>query len=161
VADEIIIGIDPGSINTGFGIIKLNADGSFFHISHGVISLKPKKILSERIKDLSHDLSFLLDKYKPNKAVVEDLFLFKNPRSAIILAQARGAVMAILGIHNIDVRSFTPTQVKSLISGRGRAQKFQVAQIISLELKISLPNKEDASDALSLALAEVFYRKNI
>lgn len=158
--EKIIIGIDPGSFTTGFGIISLKDNGVFTHVTNGVISLSKNKNTELRIQDLANDLYFLLQKYKPHKAIVEDLFFFKHPRSALILGQARGAVIAILGLLNIEIRSFTPTQVKSLISGQGRAKKFQIAQIISYELKIPLPTHEDASDALSLALAEIFYRKS-
>lgn len=159
--EKIIIGIDPGSFTTGFGIISLKENGTFIHVTNGVISLPKNKSAELRIKDLANDLHFLLQKYQPHKAIVEDLFFFKHPRSALILGQARGAVLGMLGFLNIEVCSFTPTQVKSLISGRGRATKFQIAQIISYELKIPLPTHEDASDALSLALAEVFFKKTI
>ena len=149
---KTILGIDPGSLRTGFGVISAG-NGTLRHIAHGTIILDAKKNLSERLADLARDLTTVLGKYRPERAVVEDIFFFKNARSALVLGQARGAALAILGLHAIPIEVLSPTRVKSLIAGRGRAQKFQIAQIVALELGIALPQSEDASDALALALA--------
>lgn len=149
---EIILGIDPGSLRTGFGLVK-RVDGRLVHIAHGTIVLDGKKNIAERLKDLAHDLTTIISRYRPTSAVIEDVFLFKNPRSALILGQARGASLAILGMHGITAASLSPTRVKSLVAGRGRADKFQVAHLVALELNIAVPQSQDSSDALALALA--------
>lgn len=148
----ILLGIDPGSLRTGFGVIA-REQGVVRHVAHGTVVLDAKKKLSERLADLAHDLKTIIDKYEPDLAVVEDVFFCKNPRSALVLGQARGAALAVLGLKNVSVEVLSPTQVKSLVAGRGRAQKFQIAQIVALELGIAVPQSEDASDALALALA--------
>jgi crossover junction endodeoxyribonuclease RuvC len=122
-------------------------------MTHGTIVLDAKKSVAERLADLGRDMALIVEKYRPNRAAVEDIFLFKNPRSALILGQARGAVLAVLGIHGIAIDTLSPTKVKSLTAGRGKAQKFQVARIVALQLGILPPKSADASDALAVALA--------
>lgn len=150
-----ILGIDPGSLRCGFGVVA-RVDGGIAHIAHGTIILDPKKPVSERLRDLAVDMAHIIDKYAPTHAAVEDVFFFKNPRSALVLGQARGAVLASLGLRGVAVESLAPTAIKALIAGRGRAQKFQVAHMVSLQLGIAIPQSKDASDALAIALAYAF-----
>jgi len=150
----LILGIDPGSLRCGFGIIKKENSGQIFHVSHGTIMLDAKRAVNARLQDLAQDLNTLINKYKPTCAVVEDVFVYKNPRSALVLGQARGVCMAVLGLHNISLSSLAPTAVKSLVAGHGRAQKFQVAHMVALQLNIQVPKSPDASDALALAYAQ-------
>lgn len=156
---EIIIGIDPGSLKTGFGVIECIGNKNI-HITHGTILLDKNKPVSSRLKDLSIDLATVIDKYRPTGAAVEDVFIYKNPRSALILGQARGVALATLGLRGLEVASIPPTAVKSLVTGRGRANKFQVAEIIALELMIDVPKSKDASDALAIALAASYLTRN-
>ena len=152
---SVIIGIDPGSLRTGFGVVAY--DGTkLVHVTHGTIILDKTKSISDRLADLANDMTTLINKYQPTQAIVEDIFLFNNPRSALILGQARGAALAILGMKNIPTLTLSATRVKSLIAGRGRAQKFQVAQMVALELKVALSSSKDASDALAIALAGAY-----
>ncbi len=152
---RVIIGVDPGSLRTGFGIVRSGVHG-FAHVAHGTIVLDKKKSISDRLADLAHDLTTLVEKYQPTHAAVEDVFLFRNPRSALVLGQARGAVIAILGLRGIPTTTLSPTKIKALIAGRGQAQKFQVAHMVSLELGIAIPTSPDASDALAIALARAY-----
>ena len=154
--EALILGIDPGSIKTGFGIVRVTALGKIEHVTHGMFLLDKKLSLALRLRDLALDLKTLLEKYCPTQAVVEDVFVFKNPRSALVLGQARGAILAVLGMHNVPIFSLSPTAIKSLVAGQGHAQKFQVARIVALELKIEPPTSQDASDALAVALAKAF-----
>lgn len=122
-------------------------------MAHGTIVLDKQKNVAQRLADLAADLSTIVKKYRPTHAAVEDVFLFKNPRSALVLGQARGAVLAVLGMHGIEIEALSATKVKSLVTGRGKAQKFQVAEIVAMELGIELPTSKDSSDALAVALA--------
>ncbi len=149
---DIILGIDPGSLRTGFGLIDCSKK-PFSHVAHGTIILDKNLNLSERLRDLATDVLTIIDKYKPKRAVVEDVFLFNNPRSALVLGQARGAVLAALGLRGLPVTTLSATKIKSLIAGKGQAKKFQVAQMVSLHLNIAIPQSLDASDALAIALA--------
>lgn len=152
-SNNLILGIDPGSLKTGFAILEKKNDGRIIHVSHGTIVLDKKKPVAERLQDLACDLMQLLEKYQPQSAAVEDIFYCENARAALILGQARGAVLAILGLHKVSVQAFSPTAVKSMVIGYGRARKDQLAQMVSLELNIPIPKSPDASDALALALA--------
>jgi|SRR5579871_97432 len=149
---HVILGLDPGSLRTGFGVLK-RMGTDIIHLDHGTIVLSGKKMISDRLRELALDVSHLVATYKPHHAVVEDVFFFKNPHSALVLGQARGAILAVLGLNQIMVQTLSPTKVKSLVSGHGRAQKFQLARMVALELDIQEPTSEDASDALALALA--------
>jgi crossover junction endodeoxyribonuclease RuvC len=151
-AMRIILGVDPGSLRTGFGVVAYNSD-RVVHVAHGTIVLDKKKNVSERLSDLARDMTTLIEKYSPHHATVEDVFLFKNPRSALILGHARGAVIAMLGMHKIPTTTLSATKIKSLIVGRGQAQKFQVAEMVALRLGIVVPTSKDASDALAAAVA--------
>lgn len=149
----IIAGFDPGSLITGFGLVALEQDGTISHIAQGVIRLNPKDRLEDRLKSLAQDLSKILTNYSPKVAIVENVFSYKNLRSALVLAQARGAIIATLGLFDIPTHDLTPTAIKLIITGRGRAEKFQVAEMVALELKIKAPSSQDASDALAAAMA--------
>lgn len=152
----LILGIDPGTLRCGFGVIEKASDKKLSHVSHGTIVLDAHKLLPERLQDLAQDLTVIIEKYQPDCAVVEDIFVYKNARSALLLGQARGVVLAVLGLRKIPVFSFSPAQAKSLVAGNGRAQKFQIAHLVALQLNIEIPKSPDASDALSLALAQAF-----
>lgn len=150
---EIILGIDPGSLVTGFGLITKNNQGDISHLSHGTIILNKKEILSQRLASLALDLRVIIEKYRPTMAVVEDVFFSKNARSALVLGQARGCALGVFGLYSIPVFSLSPTKAKSVITGNGQAQKFQVAHMLALRLGIEVPTSQDASDGLALAMA--------
>lgn len=150
---EVILGVDPGSIRTGFGLIQCS-DIGIRHLSHGTIVLDKRKALADRLRDLAIDLHTVVDRYQPTQAVVEDVFYHKNARAALTLGQARGVVLGILGLKGISVQGLTPTEIKSLVTGAGRAKKFQVASLVALELQIAVPASPDSSDALAIALAQ-------
>lgn len=149
---SVILGIDPGSLTTGFGLVRCTQSG-IYHLAHGTAILAANKSLAERLGDLAHDLNTIIDQYSPERVAVEDIFVLKNARSALILGQARGAVLAVMGLRKIPVIALSPTAVKSRLTGNGRAKKFQVAHMVALRLGIPLPKSEDASDALALAIA--------
>lgn len=152
----LILGIDPGTLRCGFGLIEKGSHNKLSHVSHGTIILDAHKSVNERLHDLTYDLSTLVEKYRPNCAVVEDVFVNKNARSALLLGQARGVVLAVLGLNKIPTFSMSPTAAKSIVAGSGRAQKLQIAHMVALQLNIETPKSQDASDALSLALAQAF-----
>lgn len=150
---EVILGIDPGSLKTGFGIVEVY-EQEIVHVTHGTIMLDKAKPIAARLGDLAHDMVALIQKYKPERAAVEDVFFAKNAHSSLILGQARGAVLAMLGLYGIGVQALAPSAIKLMVAGHGKAQKFQVARMVALELNIAIPSHEDASDALAIALAE-------
>ena len=146
-----LIGIDPGSRKLGFGIIDL-VGREHAHIAHGVIRLDVGELLPVRLSELAHRLQLILQEYKPEHAILEDVFAGDNARAALILGQARGAVLALLGFSRIPVSSVSPTTVKSAVAGSGRASKTQVGEMVRVLLKLDKKPAEDAADALAMAI---------
>lgn len=148
----IVLGIDPGSRFTGFGVIR--ATGTRITLlGEGRIRSTGPRLLSERLAGLVADLEQLVDQFRPDAAVLETLFHGVNPRSLIVLAQARGAILATLARLGLEPAELTPAEVKRAITGNGRADKLQVARMV--ELLLALPARRraaDTTDALALAI---------
>ena len=158
----IILGIDPGTASTGWGVIKkLNDDkksNSFRCLEYGVIRTLPSVKTPDRLKKLNNDLSKIIKKHQPEVLVIEYLYFFKNLKTIIPVSQASGVILLTAAKNNLPVFGFTPLQVKLAITGFGRAEKEEVQRKIKTLLKMKeLPKPDDAADALAIALA--FYLK--
>lgn len=150
----IIMGIDPGTTQIGFGIIK-NEGSSFETLDYGIIKNLGKNKLSD-YKNTAKELSKLVTKYKPGLAVVEKLFFFKNQKTVMSVGEMRGVIMLTLANHNLNVLEFTPMQVKQAISGYGGADKNQVQRMVRLILGIKEEIRpDDAADALAIAICGI------
>jgi crossover junction endodeoxyribonuclease RuvC len=151
-----ILGIDPGSQKTGWGIVDFDLETrKLKHVDNGVIRLA-KGDLSSRVTELSRRLHQILEEYRPQQAAIEDVFVNKGPRSAITLGQARGAALATVGLCGIPAASYASTQVKSRVTGRGRASKEQVAETVRILLTLPERPFEDAADALAVSICHAF-----
>ncbi len=150
----IIIGIDPGTTQIGFGIIK-NEGNRFESLDYGIIkNLGKDKLLD--YKNTSQAISKLIKKYSPDIASVEKLFFFKNQKTVMSVGEMRGVIMLTFANHNLPVLEFTPLQVKQALSGYGRADKNQVQRMVRLVLGIKEEIKpDDAADALAIAICGV------
>lgn len=151
----IILGIDPGTATTGFGVIKQNqtAKSQFEILEFGVISTSKKESDHDRLKTLYDDLIFLIKKYKPKKLGVEKLFFTTNQKTAMTVSQARGVVLLAAVNHGLEVSEFTPLQVKNILCGYGKADKKQVQFMIKQTFGLkNTPRPDDAADALAIAL---------
>lgn len=148
----LILGLDPGSRHTGFGLI--DRQGSRLAcVGHGRISLPRDMPLPARLARLSRELEALVRAHAPDVAVLESLYHGVNPRSLIVLAQARGALVATLALQGLEVHEYTPAEVKTAVVGHGRADKEQVGQMVRLVLGLTRePMPADASDALAVAI---------
>ncbi len=150
----IIIGIDPGTTQIGFGIIK-NEGNRFESLGYGIIKNSGKDKLSD-YESTSKELSKLITKFKPEISVVEKLFFFKNQKTIMSVGEMRGVIMLTLANHGLPVLEFTPIQVKQAISGYGGADKSQVQRMVRLILGIKKEIKpDDAADALAIAICGV------
>ncbi len=150
----IILGIDPGTTQIGFGIIK-NEGNLFEVLCYGIIKNSGKDKLFD-YKNTAKELSKLIKKYKPEVAVVEKLFFFKNQKTVMSVGEMRGVIMLTLANHNLTVLEFTPMQVKQAISGYGGADKNQVQRMVRLILGIKEEIRpDDAADALAIAICGV------
>jgi len=148
----LILGIDPGSLHTGFGLLE-KSGSSCRVVEAGRFSGPRDLALPARLARLCAGLQELLGRYPPDVAVLESPFHGMNARSLIVLAQARGALLASLAGRGIEIREYTPAEVKSAVTGNGRADKEQVARMVRLLLGVAGPGwPSDATDALAVAL---------
>jgi len=151
----IILGIDPGTTIIGYGIIEKN-NNSLKLIDYGVI--KTEKISqSEKISIINKELNKIIKKYNPAVAGIETLFFSTNKKTALAVAEARGAIMLTLKQNSIPVREFSPNNIKATVSGYGKSDKKSMEKVVSLSLGIKesdLP--DDAFDALAVALRTSF-----
>lgn len=147
-----ILGLDPGSHHTGFGVVERHGS-RLTAVAHGRISCQRKSPLPDRIAHLARELERLVDEHTPDRAALETPFHGINARSLIVLAQARGALLAVLGQRRIEIREYSPAEVKSAVTGHGRADKEQVAKMVSLVLTLRDTNpSRDETDALAVAI---------
>ncbi|MCX6794674.1 MAG: crossover junction endodeoxyribonuclease RuvC [Candidatus Falkowbacteria bacterium] len=149
---KIILGIDPGIADTGYGLIK-NEGGKLTCLAYGSIKTKAGGDLAARLLLLNSELDKIIKKYQPDLAAVEQLFFNKNVRTALVVGQARGVALLTLKQNNLPVVDFTPAQVKQAVSAYGQASKKQVQKMVKLILNLSvLPQPDDAADALAIAI---------
>lgn len=150
-----ILGIDPGSRKTGFGIIESGRYHPVYLVS-GVIRVE-KLTPAERLKTIFTSIGQLIDQYQPSLMAIEKVFVHKNPSSAIKLGQARGVILCAASLKALPIMEYTPTQVKSTIVGQGHASKEAVQFMVKQLLRLSEPPQEDAADALACALCHDRY----
>lgn len=150
--EKIILGIDPGIADTGYGIIK--AVGSHVTcLAYGSIKTAANLDLITRLEILHQELDKIIKKYSPDYAAVEQLFFNKNVRTALIVGQARGVALLTLKQNKLPVFEYTPAQVKAAVAAYGQATKLQVQKMVKLILNLQeLPQPDDAADALAIAL---------
>lgn len=147
----ILFGIDPGTRITGFGIVELM--GNVYRVlDYGVIRPPEKASLEKRYLAIFTSIEHLIQKYRPDNVVIETQFVDKNVQSAIKLGMARGVCILAAAKAGIDVKEYTPTMTKKAVVGRGHASKRQMQKMVQLLLNISEEIKEDAADALALAI---------
>jgi crossover junction endodeoxyribonuclease RuvC len=148
-----ILGIDPGSRHCGWGVIE-RSGGGFAAIAWGRLSPDAGRPLAERLLEIADGLGRVIELHRPGSAVIERVFHGVSTRSLIVLAEARGAILAELARHGLAVEELAPAEVKSAVAGSGRADKTQVGRMVRLTLALPAgPLPVDASDALAVAIA--------
>ncbi len=162
----IILGVDPGSRLLGYGLVEKNGN-QIKVVDHGTIELYHKEYKNipvdettpSRLKEIHLRLSEVIQQYRPQVVAVEKVFFAKNAISALKLGQARGVVLLTAAIHDLEIYEYSVTEVKSMITGHGRADKEQVAKMLNLMLGARDFATADASDALALAVAHAIGTK--
>ncbi|MCP4676076.1 MAG: crossover junction endodeoxyribonuclease RuvC [Deltaproteobacteria bacterium] len=150
----IVIGIDPGTVRTGFGIVR--RDGNrLTRLSSGTISTSSKKPMEERLLAIHEGLDQVLTVSGPEEAAVEDIFFSKNARSALKLGQVRGVILLTLTRREIPITSYAPALVKRAVVGSGRAAKEQVGRVVQAILGLDELPGEDEGDALAIAICHL------
>ena len=154
----IILGIDPGSLNVGYGILQVEKR-KIVAAGCDTIIINPKLQLAKRLVLIHSGMNKIIAEYKPDIAVVETIFYGKNIKSAFTLGHARGVILLALAQYRIEIVEFSPREVKKSVVGNGNASKEQVAYMVQKILNMSTkPKTEDAADALAIALCQ--FNKN-
>jgi crossover junction endodeoxyribonuclease RuvC len=148
----IVLGIDPGVANTGYGVVAQHR-GRLVALDGGVIETRPGTDAGARLAAIHERVGGLMDEYRPDAVAVEDLYFGVNARSAFAVGQARGVVVLAAGQRGIHCASYTPQQVKGAVCGSGRAAKDQVQRMVQTLLCLGqLPKPDHAADALAVAI---------
>lgn len=147
-----ILGIDPGYAILGYGIVDYE-NNHFRVIDYGAVTTEKDQPMPERLKTLYGEVERLVDLYRPDMAAVEELFFNKNVKTAILVAQARGAVITAVTNRDVPLFEYTPLQIKQALVGYGRAEKNQVQQMVKIILNLDkVPKPDDTADALAVAV---------
>jgi len=154
-----ILGIDPGSRVTGFGVIDV-AGNRVTYVASGCVRTVDGS-LPERLKTIYEGISEVVRSYQPLEMAIENVFMQKNAASALKLGQARGAAICAVVTQAIDVHEYSPTQIKQAVVGRGHADKTQVQHMVTALLKLPETPQADAADALACALCHSNTRQSL
>ena len=154
-----VLGIDPGTATTGYGLIKENTFGLEV-INYGIISTSPELPMEKRLQIIYKKLIAIIDLHQPDSCAVEKLFFQRNVTTAISVGQARGVVLLALADRFIPCAEYTPLQVKQAVTGYGVANKKQVQMMVQSILNLpEMPKPDDASDALAIAICHAHSKR--
>ena len=146
-----ILGLDPGSRVCGYGVID-DVGGELRYVECGVLTAPEGRAMEDRLGEIARGLSEVIGELSPQVVAVEDVFSHQNVRSALALAQARGMVLAVVGLAGLRVASYPPASVKKAVSGSGRADKDQIARMVQTLIGLRSLPRADATDALAVAI---------
>jgi len=152
----LVIGIDPGTAITGYGLVSDREDGSLVAVDYGVIQTPPDVDPAKRLLEIYRALKGILILHRPESGAVEKLFFQRNVRTALSVGQARGVVLLALAETAIPIAEYTPLEVKQAVVGYGGADKNQVQQMVRALLDLQeIPQPDDAADALAIAICHL------
>lgn len=158
----IILGIDPGIATTGYGVIQVEKR-TLQYIDCGVIKTEKKTLHYKRLMELSNKATRLIKKHHPDYIGIEQLYMYKNVKTAMVVGEARGVLILTVGKLHIPFYEFTPLQIKQALTGYGKATKGQIQKMVQRLLKLrELPKPDDAADGLAVAIClaqntKIFY----
>lgn len=155
----IILGIDPGSRVTGYGVIR-EQQRRLYYIDSGCIR-SPDGTLPERLLQIFNGICVLMEKYTPTEVAIEEVFMHKNASSALKLGHARGVAMVACASHRVAVSEYSAREVKQTVVGYGAADKIQVQHMVVNLLSLSATPQADAADALAIAICHSHMRSKI
>jgi len=150
-----ILGIDPGSRLTGFGIIEIHRFKAVY-VTSGCIRMQSKP-MPLRLQEIYTGISQIIEQYQPTVSAIEEVFMYRNAASALKLGQARGVAIVACVQQGLPVHEYAPTQIKKAVVGNGHADKVQVQHMIKVLLSLSNTPQEDAADALAVALCHTHH----
>lgn len=148
----IILGVDPGTAITGYGVLQSDGD-DLKVVDYGAIITPADWLMPRRLSHIYAELTALIAQHQPTDAAVEKLFFSKNVRTALSVGQARGVALLAAAQANLVIHEYTPLQIKQAVVGYGRADKNQIQQMVKMLLQLdSIPQPDDAADALAIAI---------
>jgi crossover junction endodeoxyribonuclease RuvC len=156
----VVIGVDPGTATTGYGLVRENPDGSLSVVDYGAILTPADLPMPQRLLELYRQLRDILLLHRPASGAVEKLFFHRNVTTAISVGQGRGVALLALAEAGLPVAEYTPLEVKQAVAGYGGADKNQVQQMVRALLSLDrLPTPDDAADALAIAICHLHSSK--
>ncbi len=147
-----ILGIDPGLLHTGWAVIDTSGQTRKY-IASGVILPNPKFEMSERLVTIFHELTKICETFEPNECSIEIIFVNKNPKTTLLLGQARASAIVAIANQNIPVFEYEPNVIKKALTGAGHADKSAIDKMVKMLLPIAHPKTPDEADAIAIALA--------
>ena len=156
-----ILGIDPGSLRTGIGIVDAEAGGRVRHVFHSALAVGDAESFPLRLKRIFDGLTAIVETYRPDEVAIERVFLARNPDSALKLGQARGAALCAVLTRALEVHEYAPTEIKRAVVGGGGADKAQVQHMVRVLLALDATPQADAADALAVAIAHAHVRSTV
>ena len=151
-----MLGIDPGTAVCGFGVVRTGVDRRATLLECGVVRTRASEALPDRLLTLADALEDLLERHRPDALALENVFLGRNARTALVLGHARGVVMLAAARRGVVVAEITPSEVKRAVTGTGAATKPQVAAMVARLLRLaSAPEPADAADGVAIALTHL------
>ena len=155
----LIIGIDPGTAKTGFGLVR-ETDNGMEVVDYGVVVTPAGERPEIRLFQIYDELTKLMLLHRPTSGAVERLFFQRNVSTAIAVGQARGVAMLVMAQNSVPVSEYTPLEVKQAVTGYGKADKNQVQQMVKALLELEdIPRPDDAADALAIAICHLHSMK--
>lgn len=159
-----LLGIDPGYAILGYGIIEVQGN-SFKALEYGAITTESNMIMPLRLKKIYSEINELIKKHQPQEVAIEELFFNKNVKTALLVGQARGAVILACANNNVEIFEYTPLQIKQALVGYGRAEKKQIQLMVKQILNLkNTPKPDDTADALAAAVCHAnsrTYKKKV
>lgn len=158
----LVLGIDPGTAITGYGLVRETDSGDLSVVDFGVIRTSSKKAMPRRLLEIYRTLGDIISEYQPDSSAVEKLFFQRNVSTAISVGQSRGAVLVALAEADVPIAEYNPMEIKQAVSGYGGADKHQMQKMIQALLGLEqIPQPDDAADALAVAVCHLHsYRMN-
>lgn len=152
----MVLGVDPGTAATGYGVIREDGGGALSLMECGVIRTSSDETLAVRIRVIHEEIRELIDRFEPGMVSVEEVFQGRNARSALTLGHTRGAILLAASLEEVEIAEYTASEIKSAVAGTGRATKEQVAFMVKEQLRLKEPpSPSDAADGVAAALCHV------
>lgn len=163
--EYVVLGIDPGTATTGYGVVGMTFSGDFTLLACGVIRTEAGVPMHLRLQEIFEDLQRIIAEFRPHGLAVEKLFFGRNVTTAISVGQARGAVLLAAALAGLEVAEYSPAEVKQAIAGYGSAEKRQVQEMVQRLLALDfIPQPDDAADGVAIGvchLQSLLYNRRI